>query len=70
VLFPYLNGEDLNSRPDASASRWVIDFTDRSEVEAAAFARPFGRLAEQVKPERASERASRKPCGTRRGGCS
>jgi hypothetical protein len=26
VLFPYLNGEDLNSRPDASASRWVIDF--------------------------------------------
>ena len=29
VLFPYLNGEDLNSRPDASASRWVIDFNDR-----------------------------------------
>ncbi|MET9818231.1 DNA methyltransferase, partial [Streptomyces sp. NPDC006355] len=23
VLFPYLNGEDLNSRPDCSASRWV-----------------------------------------------
>ena len=35
VLFPYLNGEDLNQRPDASASRWVIDFNDRSEVEAA-----------------------------------
>lgn len=28
VLFPYLNGEDLNSRPDQSASRWVIDFRD------------------------------------------
>ncbi|MET9827062.1 DNA methyltransferase, partial [Streptomyces sp. NPDC006349] len=26
VLFPYLNGEDLNSRPDCSASRWVINF--------------------------------------------
>ena len=26
VLFPYLNGEDLNSRPDQSASRWVINF--------------------------------------------
>ena len=32
VLFPYLNGEDLNSRPDASPSRWVIDFNDRSEA--------------------------------------
>jgi hypothetical protein len=28
VLFPYLNGEDLNSRPDQSASRWVINFKD------------------------------------------
>jgi len=27
-LFPYLNGEDLNSRPDQSASRWVINFHD------------------------------------------
>src|SRR5262249_7900193 len=28
VLFPYLNGEDLNSRPDQSPSRWVINFLD------------------------------------------
>ena len=35
VLFPYLNGEDLNSRPDSSASRWVIDFNDRAERGAA-----------------------------------
>jgi hypothetical protein len=28
VLIPYLNGEDLNSRPDQSASRWVINFHD------------------------------------------
>lgn len=28
VIFPYLNGEDLNSRPDQSASRWVINFFD------------------------------------------
>lgn len=26
VIFPYLNGEDLNSRPDQSPSRWVINF--------------------------------------------
>jgi len=28
VLWPYLNGEDLNSRPDQSPSRWVINFQD------------------------------------------
>jgi hypothetical protein len=28
VLFPYLNGEDLNSRPDQSPSRWVINFSN------------------------------------------
>ena len=28
VLFLYLNGEDLNSRPDQSSSRWVINFFD------------------------------------------
>ena len=28
ILFPYLNGEDLNSRPDQSPSRWVINFKD------------------------------------------
>lgn len=28
VLFPYLNGEDLNSRSDQSPSRWVINFFD------------------------------------------
>jgi hypothetical protein len=28
VLFPYLNGEDLNTKPDQSPSRWVINFQD------------------------------------------
>ena len=53
VLFPYLNGEDLNQRPDGSGSRWVIDFGGRSEAEAAQFSLPFRRLAEQIRPERA-----------------
>lgn len=52
VLFPYLNGEDANSRSDASAPRWVIDFNDRSEEAAAAFRLPYERVVEQVKPER------------------
>jgi hypothetical protein len=28
VLFPYLNGQDLNSTPDQSPTRWVINFFD------------------------------------------
>jgi hypothetical protein len=52
VLFPYLNGEDLNSRPDASASRWVIDFTGKGEATAAEYARPFMRLHATVRSER------------------
>jgi hypothetical protein len=30
VLFPYLNGQDLNSSPNQSPSRWVINFFDWS----------------------------------------
>src|SRR5690606_25329594 len=45
VLFPYLNGEDLNSRPDTSPSRWVIDFNNRSEAAAKLYAIPFQRVA-------------------------
>ena len=53
VLFPFLNGEDLNSRPDCSPSRWVIDFGDRAEADAATYAVPYARVLERVKPERA-----------------
>lgn len=28
VLFPYMNGDDITSRPDQSPSRWVINFFD------------------------------------------
>ena len=52
VLFPYLNGEDLNSRPDCSAPRWVIDFFDRSQEAAARYALPYQRVVERVMPER------------------
>ncbi|WP_435198251.1 Eco57I restriction-modification methylase domain-containing protein [Janibacter sp. GS2] len=53
VLFPYLNGEDLNSRPDGSPSRWVIDFGQRSLEVASEYKVPFTRLELEVKPERA-----------------
>jgi len=52
VLLPYLNGEDLNARPDSSPSRWVIDFNDRSEAAAEKYHLPYERLLDRVKPER------------------
>jgi methylase of polypeptide subunit release factors len=52
VLFPYLNGEDLNSRPDTSPSRWVIDFNDRTESVAKLFRLPYEHAHERVLPER------------------
>ena len=52
ILFPYLSGEDLNSRSDYSASRWVIDFNDWSEASAKEYAIPYKHLLKTVKPER------------------
>jgi hypothetical protein len=55
VLFPYLNGEDLNSRPDTSPSRWVIDFGDRTEQIAQRYRLPYQRLYDTVRNERAKK---------------
>ncbi|MFE2595879.1 type IIL restriction-modification enzyme MmeI [Streptomyces sp. NPDC059396] len=52
VLFPYLNGEDLNSRPDCSASRWVINFHDWNEERARSYPDVFAIVERDVKPER------------------
>ncbi|MEH0515268.1 SAM-dependent DNA methyltransferase [Streptomyces sp. B21-079] len=52
VLFPYLNGEDLNSRPDSSPSRWVIDFFDRTEEKAKEYPLPYERVLQSVKADR------------------
>ena len=54
VLYPYLNGEDLNSRPDCSASRWVIDFGLREFRGIETYRLPFSRVVERVKPQRES----------------
>ncbi|WP_212765324.1 DNA methyltransferase [Streptomyces sp. PKU-MA01144] len=53
VLFRYLNGEDLNSRPDGSASRWVINFQDWPLEKAQTYEECFDRVDRLVRPERA-----------------
>ena len=52
VIFPYINGEDLNSDPEQKASRWVINFWDWSEVRAKQYKLPWRWVEERVKPDR------------------
>jgi hypothetical protein len=59
VLFPYLNGEDLNQHPDSSARRWVINFHDWPIERATRYAGCFDQVVRTVKPEREANRYSR-----------
>lgn len=52
VLFPYLNGQDLNNEVDQSSTRWVINFFDWTEEKAMQYSEPYKILNELVKPER------------------
>ena len=52
VIRPYLDGEAVNSAPDQSAERWVIDFTGKSEQEAAQYDKCWAIVVERVKPQR------------------
>lgn len=52
VLFPYLNGDDLNNRPDQSPSRWVINFFDWPIEKAQTYPDCFEIVERLVKPER------------------
>ncbi|MBB5773730.1 Eco57I restriction-modification methylase domain-containing protein [Nonomuraea jabiensis] len=52
VLFPYLNGQDLNSRPDLTASRIIVNFRDWDETRAKEYQAAYNRVLRLVKPER------------------
>lgn len=52
VLKPYVSGDDLMSRFDQSASRFIVDFEERTEREAREFAGCWDLVEKRVKPER------------------
>lgn len=52
VIFPYVNGEDINSDPEQRPSRWVINFWDWPEECAKEYKLPWQWIEERVKPER------------------
>ncbi|MBW4421803.1 MAG: restriction endonuclease [Myxacorys californica WJT36-NPBG1] len=52
VLFPYLTGQDLNSSPQHSASRWVINFRNYSYDKCLNYPEIIDIVEQRVKPER------------------
>lgn len=52
VLFPYLNGQDLNSSPTQTPSRWIINFFDWSLEKAEQYPDCIAIVREKVKPQR------------------
>lgn len=56
VLFPVINGEEINSRPDQSAGRSIINFLDMTEEEASRYTLPFEMVVERVKPSRLAQK--------------
>ena len=59
VLFPYLNGEDLNRRSDQSPSRWVINFHDWPLEKAMEYPDCYEIVERLVKPEREANKYSK-----------
>lgn len=56
ILRPYLGGEDVNSTPDASYTRMMIDFTRHTLEEACKWPALLRRAEELVKPTRMSDK--------------
>ncbi len=52
VIFPYLNGEDLNSDLNCEARRAIINFFDWSEGKAKKYPEAYKIVAEKVRPFR------------------
>jgi hypothetical protein len=61
VLAPYLNGDDLNSSPAQRASKWAVNFGERTEREARSYPESWRIVASQVWPLRNEIAASSYP---------
>jgi hypothetical protein len=63
VVFPYLDGDDLNNSPSGSARRWVINFHVWPLEEARLYGKPYNHVVKFVKPQR--DRHKEKRCRER-----
>jgi len=58
VIFPLINGRDVNDKFDQSPSQYIISFFDWDKKKAQEYKGPFQRIFNLVKPQR--DRANRK----------
>ncbi|MFE2682835.1 Eco57I restriction-modification methylase domain-containing protein [Streptomyces mirabilis] len=61
VLFPFLNGQDVNGHPAHGTDRWVINFGEMTEEQARTYDRAYRRVRELVMPERRTKDAKKYP---------
>lgn len=61
VVFPYLDGDDFNSTVDQTATRWVINFDERTLDEVKVFEIPYNIINQYVYPERIKKDAKKYP---------
>jgi methylase of polypeptide subunit release factors len=59
VIFPLINGREINNEPDQKPTRRIINFFDWTEEEARQYPEPFAIVEELVKPYRASQNRKR-----------
>ncbi len=55
VIFPIINGQEVNGTPDQSPGRFIVNFGSRSEAAAKEFWGAYERVEQLVKPERAKD---------------
>lgn len=58
VLFPFMNGQDLNSSPSQSASRWVINFGNWPLARAEKYQDCMKVVRERVYPDRITKKGN------------
>lgn len=61
VLKPFLNADDLNSNPNRIGPRWIIDFRERSQIQAEEFKNCWNIVLKSVKPDRMKKDEKRYP---------
>ena len=52
VIFPVINGQEMNTKPDQATERFVVNFLNRTESEASVYGEPFSLISEKVLPDR------------------
>ncbi|WP_340556969.1 Eco57I restriction-modification methylase domain-containing protein [Streptomyces sp. GSL17-111] len=60
VLYPYVNGEDLNQSPTHSSDRWVIDFQTWPLERAQEYEKAIAQVERDVRPERETNKDKRR----------